>query len=384
MLSIKVPRFNSKEYAVSILLALAAVAFTAAVRSFLGGSAPLLLVTLAVTLAASYGGLGPGIVTTLLSVGSLKVLFENSVIRVQPDEPTLVLLGGLGFAISFIIEKFCRRNRAQLITQGLLETANKTLAERSELLTQTNEELKRFVYALSHDLKTPLRSVSLFAEQLAEQIGDKFNDDAQISLRFVRDGARQAQDMISRLLDYALAANRDKAEVMTDLKAVLAGALEDLRGRALESNVRVTEEHLPTVRADGDALRQVFLNLLANAIKYRGERSPEIHVSACNTGEEWIISVRDNGIGIDPKYANKVFELFERLHTAAEHEGSGIGLAICRKIVQRHGGRIWVESELGHGCTFSFTLPILKSDRMPTALPVEPLPLELAPATGPI
>jgi chemotaxis family two-component system sensor kinase Cph1 len=134
------------------------------------------------------------------------------------------------------------------------------------------------------------------------------------------------------------------------------------------------------VRADGDALRQLFLNLLANGIKYRGKDSPEIHVSARTTGEEWIISVRDNGIGIDPKYANKVFELFERLHTAAEYEGSGIGLAICRKIVQRHGGRIWVESELGHGCTFSFTLPILKADRPLVALPVAPMPLELAAA----
>jgi signal transduction histidine kinase len=384
VLSIKVARFNSKEYAISILLALLAVALTAAVRAFLGGSAPLLLVTLAVTLAASYGGLGPGILTTLLSVACLKALFANSVIRVQPDEPTLVLLAALGFAISFIIEKFCRRNRAQLITQGLLEIANKTLAERSELLTQTNEELKRFVYALSHDLKTPLRSVSLFAEQLAEQIGDKFDKDAQTSLRFVRDGARQAQDMIGRLLDYALAANRDKAEIMTDLNAVLAGAQEDLRGRALDSNARVTNEQLPIVRADGDALRQLFLNLLANSIKYRGERSPEIHVSAGNTGQEWIISVRDNGIGIDPKYANKVFELFERLHSAAQYEGSGIGLAICRKIVQRHGGRIWVESELGHGCTFFFTLPVLKADRLPAALPVGPSPLELAAATAPV
>jgi light-regulated signal transduction histidine kinase (bacteriophytochrome) len=212
-------------------------------------------------------------------------------------------------------------------------------------------------------LKTPLRSVSLFTEQLADSMGHKLDPDSETSLQFIRQGARQAQDMIHRLLQYAMAANHDRVETATDLEDALAGALGDLQNSARETNATITNDPLPVVQGDGDSLRQLLLNLLANAIKYRGKQAPEIHVAARDAGTEWIISVRDNGIGINPHYAGKVFELFERLHSASEYEGSGIGLSICRRIVQRHGGRIWFESELGHGCTFYFTLPIVQTSR---------------------
>jgi signal transduction histidine kinase len=355
-------RSNAKGYALSVLLALLAVTLTGATTSWFGGRAALPLITLAVTLVASYAGLGPGILTTFLSVGCLGLLFTGSIFRLVQDRPNLWLLGCLGVAISFIIENFCRRNRTLTSAKVLLELANVELAQRSELLVQSNEELKRFVYALSHDLKTPLRSVSLFTEQLAEEVGDTLHGDAKTSLRFIREGALQAQEMIGRLLEYAMAANQNKVETTADLSHVLAEALGDLRNAARESKITITNGDLPVVQGDGASLRQLFLNLLANAIKYRREVSPEIHVTARNADTEWIVSVRDNGIGIDAKYTSKVFELFERLHSSKQYEGSGIGLAICRRIVQRHGGRIWVESELGNGSTFHFTLPIAKVD----------------------
>lgn len=354
-------RIRVRGYTFSTLLALLAVVLTGATTSWFAGRAALPLVTLAVTLVASYGGLGPGILTTILSVGCLGLLFTGSIFRLVQDRPNLWLLGALGVAISFIIENVSRRNRELTRAKLLLEAANVELAQRSGLLVQSNEELKRFVYALSHDLKTPLRCVSLFSEQLAEGLGDKLEGDAKTSLRFIRESARQAQDMIKRLLEYAMAASAERVDSETNLEAVLADALGDLRSLAQETNARVTSENLPTVQCDGDALRQLFLNLLANAIKYRGDQPPRVHVTARNAGAEWIISVRDHGIGINPKYTAKVFELFERLHTSSEYEGTGIGLAICRRIVQRHGGRIWVESGLGEGCTFFFTLPIAKT-----------------------
>jgi signal transduction histidine kinase len=360
-----VRRFHSREYFLSAVLALSAVALTAALRDFFGGSAVLPLVTVAITLAASFGGLGPGILTTTLSVICLGFLFERSWFVAGTNEPSLWLVGGLGVAISLIVDYFCRRNRAVLAAKDLLEIANKKLALRSELLTLSNEELKRFVYALSHDLKTPLRTVSLFSEQLAGELGDQIDPDAQTSLRFIREGARQAQAMIRRLLEYAMAVNQDGVEGMTDLGSVLASALDDLKFAAQDAGARITAGELPVVPGDEGALRQLFLNLVANAIKYRGARPLEVHISARPAGERWIVSVRDNGIGIDSRYSDKVFELFERLHTSSEYDGSGIGLAICRRIVQRHGGRIWVESEPGQGSTFCFTLPVQETKQSP-------------------
>jgi signal transduction histidine kinase len=365
-------RFH-KEYFLSAVLAFGAVALAASVREFSGGLAPLPLVILAVTLSASYGGLGPGVVTSLLSVGFLALLFEWSLFVARSAAPSLWLVGGLGIAISLIIDYFCRRGRAVATARDLLEAANTELGLRSELLTLSNEELKRFVYALSHDLKTPLRTVSLFSEQLAGELGGNIDQDAQDSLRFIREGAQQAQAMIQRLLEYAMAVNQDRVEALADLGDVLSSALDDLGVAARESGARITRGELPVVRGDERALRQLFLNLVANAIKYRSARPLEVHVSARQSGESWTVSIRDNGIGIAPKYSDKVFELFERLHTSSQYEGSGIGLAICRRIVQRHGGRIWVESAPELGSTFCFTLPSQKTAPLPLlAHPAEP------------
>jgi signal transduction histidine kinase len=345
-------------YVVSALLVLTAVAVEVAVRPLFQGRAPLTFFAVAVTLAAAYGGLGPGILATGLSLACVELLFANSIFSFLTSQPSVVSFCIVSIGISFVIDNFQKRNRSLAHAKDLLESANKELARRSEDLIQSNQELKRFAYALSHDLQSPLRTVSLCAGLLAESAAGKLDEESQETMQLILQGAHQAQDMIHRLLEYAVADHSARIKATTDLNVVLANALEDVQVAVRESGARVASEKLPVVQGDADRLRQVFLNLLNNAIKYHGECCPEIYVAARREAESWVISVRDNGIGIDQRYAEKIFGLFERLHTSESYAGSGIGLAICRTIIERHGGRIWVESELGRGSIFSFSLPL--------------------------
>jgi len=320
---------------------------------------------LAVTLAAARGGLGPGLVATALSILCIEFLFAHAIVSLVPGQSNVWFFGGFSVFITVIIHNFRRQNEKLARAKELLEAANKEIEQRSKSLIQSNEELERYAYALSHDLKNPLRTIGLFAERLAGTAAGKLDDDGLKTVRFIINGAHQAQDMVQSLLAYSVAAHEAASiEAATSLGTVVADALEEIQLLVQESGASITVEPLPTVPADGERLRQVFLNLLTNAIKYRcAERSPEIHVAARNMPGEWLISVRDNGIGIDPRYTEQVFGLFKRLHSASEYEGSGVGLALCRAIVQRHGGRIWVESELGCGSTFYFTLPIQQAKK---------------------
>ena len=225
--------------------------------------------------------------------------------------------------------------------------------------------MQRFAYALSHGLKGPLRTVNIFTERLQKMTDGKLDEDGLLFMRFVIDGARQAQKMIDGLLEYSVATHQRSIDGSADLQAVLADAISDVRVMVEECGARITAGQLPTVRADAERIRRVFLNLLSNALKYRANRTPEIHVAAQNQGSEWLISVKDNGLGIEARHSDTIFGLFERLHTVNEYEGSGVGLALCRAIIQRHRGRIWVESELGQGSTFFFTLPVQETDLPP-------------------
>ncbi|MBZ5600819.1 MAG: DUF4118 domain-containing protein [Acidobacteriia bacterium] len=345
-----------KRYVSALVLVLTAVALELAVRPLLGGRVPLAIFTIAITLSA-FGGLGPGLFATALSAACVAAFFANSVFSLLPGQPSLWFFAGLGIGISAVIETFRCRNLELIEAKRRLEAANLELENRAAQLTRSNEELRRFAYALSHDLQTPLRTVSLFTERLEVRLRDKLDEDAASSMRFVLDGVRRAQDMIRSLLDYSTAAGDCGVETVTDLNAALAGALVDLHAEAQENGACMTHDTLPSLRGDAAQLRRVFLNLLSNAIKYRSEKTPVIHVTAQHSENEWVISVRDNGIGIDMRYADKIFNLFERLHSANRYEGSGIGLATCRAIVHRHGGEIWVESEPGRGSTFYFSLP---------------------------
>jgi light-regulated signal transduction histidine kinase (bacteriophytochrome) len=222
--------------------------------------------------------------------------------------------------------------------------------------------LEQFAYVASHDLQEPLRMVTSYTNLLAKRYQGKLDSDAEEFIHFAVDGARRMHGLINDLLEYSRIGTRGKNFAPTDCEAVLAKTLATLQLAIQESGAKVTHDPLPTVLADEGQLGQLFQNLIGNGIKYRDSSRPEVHISCKQEGENWLFSFKDNGIGIDPQYAERIFVIFQRLHTKQEYAGTGIGLAICKKIVDRHGGRIWVESQLGQGATFYFTIPAIGND----------------------
>ncbi len=242
-------------------------------------------------------------------------------------------------------------------------TERKRAAERLNCimadLERSNRDLEQFAYVASHDLQEPLRMVSSYTQLLAQRYEGQLDDKAKKYIDYAVDGAIRMQQLINDLLTYSRVGTRGKPPEPTDSHAVLGRTLSDLAAMIKENQALVTNDDLPTVRADPSQLAEVFQNLIANAIKFRGENMPRVHVSASESdnGYEWVFSVKDNGIGIEPRYQDRLFVIFRRLHTRKEYPGTGIGLAICKRIVERHGGRIWFESEPGKGSTFYFTIP---------------------------
>lgn len=229
--------------------------------------------------------------------------------------------------------------------------------ERTQQLAAKNKELEEFTYVASHDLQEPVRTISSFVNLFRETYADKLDDEAKQYLDFMDGASKRSQQLIVDLLDYSrLGKNRETDQV--NLDQVLENVLVDLTVRIKESEATVTLGKLPTVEGQATELRLLFQNLISNAIKFRKEDVlPEVHVSAKTTDDEHIFSVSDNGIGIDSKYADRVFVIFKRLHGKSAFEGTGIGLAHCKKVVELHGGRIWFDSEPGNGSTFHFTIP---------------------------
>lgn len=232
------------------------------------------------------------------------------------------------------------------------------LEKRTQDLERSNEELQRFAYVISHDLQSPLRTIGSMTQLLARQYEGMFDERAAELVHYVTDGVGRMSVLISDLLEYSrLAEQGPRPAASIDTTPMVNWAIMNLQAQIAESGATVTvQEHLPEVYAD-DQLARVFQNLISNAIKYRGSVPPIIHVSAKRERDECIFAVRDNGIGIEMQYADRIFEVFQRLHGVDEYEGTGIGLAICKKIIERYGGRIWMESEPGSGSTFYFVIP---------------------------
>ena len=281
------------------------------------------------------------------------------------------LLEGLGSTVARVVKQAVAEE-ALLRRTGELARSNTKLEQElagrgraeEELklaladLGRSNKDLEQFAYVASHDLQEPLRMVSSYTQLLARRYRGQLDAAANEFIAYAVDGANRMQKLIDDLLAYSRVGTRAKAFQPTDCTAVLDQALANLKAAIETSGAVVTHGPLPAVVHDNLLLVQLFQNLIGNAIKFHVEMPPRIHVSAEQKGEEWVFAVRDNGIGIDPQYAERIFTIFQRLHTREEYPGTGIGLAICQKIVERRGGRIWVESQPGTGSTFYFTIPV--------------------------
>jgi light-regulated signal transduction histidine kinase (bacteriophytochrome) len=246
---------------------------------------------------------------------------------------------------------------------GLLEDITsrrqmeETLARKTAELERSNTELQQFASVASHDLQEPLRTVTSYTQLIMRRYRDKLDSDAGEFMDYIVEGTTRMRQLIEDLLALSRVGSNAGEFTPVSTGEVLDEALAALRAVIQETDAVVHRESLPVVSADRRQLVQVFVNLIANGIKFRGEASPKIDISARANGAEWIFSIADNGIGMEPQYLERIFVIFQRLHTRSEYPGTGIGLAICKKIVERHGGRIWAESKFGAGSTFHFTIP---------------------------
>jgi PAS domain S-box-containing protein len=278
-----------------------------------------------------------------------------------PEEIAVLRLDGAPVDVEALAARteFDGEPAAQVVLRDTTERkqAQQQIERALAELRRSNQDLEQFAYVASHDLQEPLRMVASYTQLLAQRYEGQLDDQAQTYIHYATDGATRMQQLINDLLTYSRVGARGQELAPTDLHSVLGEALRDLAAAIHESRAVVTNGDLPTVLADAGQLRQVFQNLIGNAIKFRREASPCVHVSARKEGREWIVCIKDNGIGIDVKHADKLFVIFQRLHTRQEFPGTGIGLALCRRIVERHGGRIWFESKPGEGSIFYFSLP---------------------------
>jgi PAS domain S-box-containing protein len=253
---------------------------------------------------------------------------------------------GKAMRMSGVVQDITERKQAEDILK-------KTLLD----LERSNQELEQFAYVASHDLQEPLRMVASYTQLLEKRYKDQLDQDAKDFIRFTADGANRMQRLINDLLTYSRVGTRGKPWKPTDCHTMLGQAIANLSMVIEENHAIITSDQLPTVMADASQMVPLFQNLIGNAIKFRGEELPRIHVSAQEKGNEWVFSVKDNGIGIEAQFSERIFIVFQRLHSREKYPGTGMGLAICKKLVERHGGKIWVESELGKGSTFYFSIP---------------------------
>ena len=266
--------------------------------------------------------------------------------------------------------RYERERRARAEAEAIAEKALRENYERAKelenarrMVERSNQELEQFAYVASHDLQEPLRMVASYCQLLERRFAEVVDDEGREFIAYAVDGAQRMQALINDLLTYSRVGRQEQrlepvatSEILDKVRINLMTAIE-------ESGADVSVGELPSVRGDASQLSRLFQNLIGNAIKFRGADPPEVAVTA--EPEEtgwWLFAIRDNGIGIDPRHADRVFAVFQRLHSRQEYPGTGIGLAVCRKIVERHGGRIWLESKPGEGTTFLFTLPAVGSE----------------------
>jgi two-component system, chemotaxis family, sensor kinase Cph1 len=248
------------------------------------------------------------------------------------------------------------RKEAEKNLKEYWESLEEQVKQRTEELAKSNADLKQFAYVASHDLREPLRMITSFLQLLKRRYDHQLDDDANEFIDFAVDGAQRLDKMIMDLLEYSRVANQELMFSYTNFEDILNKVILNLNLLINENNAIITYENLPIIRADDNQMILLFQNFISNSIKYRSNENPEIHISALKEGNQYVFSIKDNGIGMDPKHVKRIFTIFQRLHSHQEYEGSGIGLAIAQRIVHQHGGEIWAESEPGKGSTFKFTI----------------------------
>ncbi len=290
-------------------------------------------------------------------IGALNVASKKRYVFSEEEKDNLQYIG---HEIGIIIEKMKMEEELKEYRDHLEELIEKrTLKLKGTMkdLKRSNAELEQFAYVVSHDLQEPLRMVASFTQLLQKRYQDKLDDEANEFINFAVDGATRMQGLINDLLTFSRIGTKRVSFSPTDMNIILENVLANIRQSTIEADAEITFDSLPVIIADGLQMAQLLQNLISNAIKFHGPVHPKIHISGENKPDKWVFSVMDNGIGIEPKHFKRIFVVFQRLHKRDEYEGSGIGLAVCKKIVKRHGGKIWVESELGKGSTFYFTIP---------------------------
>jgi signal transduction histidine kinase len=324
---------------------------------------PLILVLTAIIIVSWSFGRGPGVMTALISAFGIRLLFfPNSPYQFDFGDLSRLLFYLLltGF-VSYLVGARRKAEAALVAANADLERRvqerTRELQTANDDLRRANADLEQFAYSASHDLVEPLRMVSVFTQLIQQQYAGKLDSEGDEYISHAVAGAKRIGSLITGLQSYITVTAVEASPAIVDAATVLAGCLEGLRMRIEESGARIEFNGLPPVRVHDIHLQLIFQNLISNAIKYRSQDAPYVRIAAINAGAQWRFSVCDNGIGIDPEYNDQIFGVFKRLHRHDECEGSGIGLAICKKIVERYGGRIWVESFPGKGSTFFFTVP---------------------------
>ncbi len=251
------------------------------------------------------------------------------------------------------------QNQLQILNlQQQLQVQNKQLTNLNQELVRSNQELEQFANVASHDLQEPLRMITSFSQLLAKRYSGQLDEEADNIISFVVDGAKRMDKLIQAILAYSHVSSQARAFESVNCEEVIDIALSNLQLTIQKTNAQITRNTLPIIFGDKTQLVQLFQNIIANGMKYQKEESPVIHIEAEIRQKDWLFSVKDNGIGIALQYHKRIFQIFQRLHTRQEYSGTGIGLAICKKIVDLHGGKIWVESEVGKGTSFLFTMPL--------------------------
>jgi signal transduction histidine kinase len=242
-------------------------------------------------------------------------------------------------------------------------SAWRTTSDQADELRRSNGELEQFAYVASHDLQEPLRKVASFTQMLEQRYGEQLDDRAKQYIHYAVDGAKRMQHLINDLLDFSRVGRESGGRTVVETRQALDGAMENLSAAIEDTEATITADELPRVVGNRTQLTQLFQNLVENAVKFRSELPPRVHIGATRKGDVWEFSCSDNGIGVEPKYADRIFLIFQRLHARDVYPGTGIGLALCRKIVEFHGGRLWLDGDAeGPGTTFRWTLPAAGDD----------------------